>query len=566
MKTYQITLNENQYNAVLNAINDAKLAQQMSCNEYHYLGSMTKEEYEELMHLSYEWKRHCLVKDDADNKRIKHPELSLYNTIVGGGDRYEIVWNSEFGVEGINVMTMAPEIGSECEEGETYEIYFHSCFREFLEAKKLNDIEDIEWTCMVDSVHEFTDVIRDVINNPSLYGADYAYLLTYKEVIVGIAICRPTKPEDTLPKAEEPEVTENNGNESDLAMLDKYFEGRTGDFIHSSNVESTSVDKDDHVETDSGHEVEMVWYSMKDDGKGNMAALKIDGEYFFADGNEGADVEGVYPISLDQCPSYAWQSVEDKTKYILIDSGYNHYEVDKTLVDLFNKRMKNLNAINKYHLFSRYPKLGNIEFGWQVWAVEDMDAGNEKYRVFYANENDEMPLFVIDLYANEDDRLIYGDAEYYKMFVKVRKYLEDHDIFCKESGISVSLWNDDETINIDGSCFVVPCKADLEWMCRGIDEKNDEINPDDDIVTKFQKVTQKALDNGKALDNAGSGMYNVYLSCFGSEVIVQVYPNDEWHHVWILIRTESIDSDTEITDYPEGMQKLIYEAYCEAVL
>lgn len=86
---------------------------------------------------------------------------------------------------------------------------------------------------------------------------------------------------------------------------------------------------------------------------------------------------------------------------------------------------------------------------------------------------------------------------------------------------------------------------------------------DIDIVTAFQEVAKL---NITQLEDAGCGMYNYCVPIFEgmSECIVQVYPNDEYHNVWILVYEEDGEhEDLEIEDFPTCVQKQILKTYAE---
>lgn len=86
---------------------------------------------------------------------------------------------------------------------------------------------------------------------------------------------------------------------------------------------------------------------------------------------------------------------------------------------------------------------------------------------------------------------------------------------------------------------------------------------DIDIVTAFQEVAKL---NIQQLEDAGCGMYNLFVPIFEgmSDCIVQVYPNDEYHNVWILVYDEDGEHvDVLIEDFPTCVQKQILKNYME---
>lgn len=82
-----------------------------------------------------------------------------------------------------------------------------------------------------------------------------------------------------------------------------------------------------------------------------------------------------------------------------------------------------------------------------------------------------------------------------------------------------------------------------------------------DITTAFQEVAKL---NINALEDAGCGMYNATLDIFSGEdtAILQLYPNNEYHEVWVLLYDEFGEhEDCEITDFPQYVQKIILKKF-----
>lgn len=89
--------------------------------------------------------------------------------------------------------------------------------------------------------------------------------------------------------------------------------------------------------------------------------------------------------------------------------------------------------------------------------------------------------------------------------------------------------------------------------------------PSIDIVTAFQEVAKANL---AKLENGGCGMFNLSVPIFvgACESIVQVYPNDEVHEVWVLIYDEDGEhEDMGIEEFPEHIQKTILLNYAKAL-
>lgn len=84
-----------------------------------------------------------------------------------------------------------------------------------------------------------------------------------------------------------------------------------------------------------------------------------------------------------------------------------------------------------------------------------------------------------------------------------------------------------------------------------------------DIVTAFQEVAKANLGG---LEYAGCGMYNLSLPIFvgAYNSIVQVYPNNESHNVFVLIYDEDGEhEDWEIDEFPTSIQKVILTNYAK---
>lgn len=86
---------------------------------------------------------------------------------------------------------------------------------------------------------------------------------------------------------------------------------------------------------------------------------------------------------------------------------------------------------------------------------------------------------------------------------------------------------------------------------------------DIDIVTAFQEVAKL---NIPQLEYAGCGMYNLFVPIFEgmNNCIVQVYPNDEEHNVWVLVYDDDGEHvDVSIEDFPTCVQTQILKNYME---
>lgn len=83
-----------------------------------------------------------------------------------------------------------------------------------------------------------------------------------------------------------------------------------------------------------------------------------------------------------------------------------------------------------------------------------------------------------------------------------------------------------------------------------------------DIVTAFQEVARL---NIPQLEDAGCGMlYNLTIPIFEGmdNCIVQVYPYNKHHKVWILVHGENGEyEDIEINDLPKCVQTQILKNY-----
>ena len=86
-----------------------------------------------------------------------------------------------------------------------------------------------------------------------------------------------------------------------------------------------------------------------------------------------------------------------------------------------------------------------------------------------------------------------------------------------------------------------------------------------DIVTAFQEVAKL---NIPQLENAGCGMYNLFVPIFEgmNDCIVQLYPNDKNHNVWILVyKDDGEHENLEIEDFPMCVQIQILKNYADAL-
>jgi hypothetical protein len=83
-----------------------------------------------------------------------------------------------------------------------------------------------------------------------------------------------------------------------------------------------------------------------------------------------------------------------------------------------------------------------------------------------------------------------------------------------------------------------------------------------DIVKRFQEACKNG-NNYAYIEDAGCGMKNVRLN---GSVLVQCYPNDEYHKVWVLLHDdEGKEEVTLIGDYTESEQEELFRQYCDVV-
>lgn len=82
-----------------------------------------------------------------------------------------------------------------------------------------------------------------------------------------------------------------------------------------------------------------------------------------------------------------------------------------------------------------------------------------------------------------------------------------------------------------------------------------------DIVSRFQKVCKEYID---CTDDGGYGMRNFWVD---TDTMIQVYPNDEYHNVFILKYDEDGEHDDFlIKDFDEKEQEKLLNLYTELII